>query len=314
MPGPPENPSIPVVIATRDRGGAIVGALRSILACRPAPRKIWVFDQSRDNRTAEAMAAFSGESRVRYLRSRTVGQSRAHNLAIARVQAELIAITDDDCEVPVDWLARIDAAFALDTRIAAVFGNVAAADHDSREGFVPAYSRTAPFLAKEPRDKWQLEGMGACMAIRRSVWESLGGFDEMLGPGAHYPAAGEGDFVLRALRAGWWIYETPDIHVVHHGFRSTVESRALLAGYARGTGAMMAKHIRCGSPDARRLLAQMAWRWIRRRRPEAVGLGSDFAGVTRLQNFTRGFLSGARAPLDRERWLYRDSHAAQEVE
>jgi GT2 family glycosyltransferase len=308
-----ERSSVPVVIATRDRGDAVVGALRSIFACRPSPSEVWVVDQSRDDRTARAVAGLDSNG-FRYLRSPTVGQSRAHNIAIAQLDAERVAITDDDCEVPVDWLARFDRAFALDPRIAVIFGNVAAADHDPREGFVPAYARATPFLAKGPRDKWRIDGMGACMGIRRAVWKDLGGFDEMLGPGARHPAAAEGDFVLRTLQAGWWVYETPDIEVVHHGFRSTVEARALLAGYARGTGAMMAKHIRCGSPDTRRLLARMAWRWIRRRRPEALRLGSDYAGGMRLRNFARGFLSGFRTPLDRERCLYRESDTSEEIE
>ena len=191
--------TIPVVIATRDRGDAVAVAVRSLLRCHPSPRGIWVVDQSRDERTAEAMAAL-GDPRLHYLRSRTVGQNRAQNLAIAGLDAELVAITDDDCEVPPDWLARFERAFALDPRVAMVFGNVRAAAHDERAGFVPSYARTSPFLAKTPIDKWRVEGMGACMAIRRAAWEALGGFDEMLGPGAPYPAAGESDLVFRALR------------------------------------------------------------------------------------------------------------------
>jgi GT2 family glycosyltransferase len=233
------------------------------------------------------------------------------NLAIAAVDAELVAITDDDCEVPRDWLVRFARAFALDPRVAIVFGNVRAAAHDARDGFVPAYARTEPFIAKKPLDKWQIEGLGACMAIRRAAWEALGGFDEMLGPGAPYPAAGEGDLVLRALRAGWWVYETPDIEVLHHGFRSRREGRDLVAGYARGTGAMMAKHIRCRSPGARRLLARMALRWLRRGRPEALHLGSNDAWTSRLGSFAAGFLAGARTPIDRERWLFEDTRASR---
>jgi hypothetical protein len=256
------------------------------------------------------MAAFAGDASVHYVRSTTVGQSRALNFVIAGLDAGLIAITDDDCEVPADWLARLERAFALDPRIAIVFGNVRAAAHDAREGFVPAYSRTEPFTARKPLDKWRIEGLGASMAIRRAAWEALGGFDEMLGAGALYPAGGEGDLVLRALRAGWWVHETPDIEVLHRGFRSRREGRALVAGYARGTGAMMAKHIRCRSPGARRLLARMAWRWLRRGRPEGLDLGTDGAWTSRLASFAGGFLAGVRAPIDRERWLFEDTRAS----
>lgn len=303
---PADDSSIPVVIATRDRGDAVVVAVQSLLLCHPSPRGIWVVDQSRDERTAEAMGALH-DARLHYVRSPTVGQNRAQNLAIAGLDSELVAITDDDCEVPPDWLARVERAFALDPRVAMVFGNVRAAAHDEHAGFVPSYARTSPFIAKKPIDKWRVEGMGACMAIRRAAWVALGGFDEMLGPGAPYPAAGESDLVFRALRAGWWVYETPDIEVLHHGFRSKGEGRKLVAGYARGTGAMMAKHIRCGSPGAPRLLARMAWRWIRRGRPEGLHLGNDYAWTSRLRSFAGGFVAGARTPIDRERGIYRET-------
>jgi GT2 family glycosyltransferase len=155
--------------------------------------------------------------------------------------------------------------------------------------------------------------MGACMAIRRSTWESLGGFDAMLGPGADFPAAGEGDFAYRALRAGWWIHDTPAIRVVHGGFRSAEEGRTLLEQYARGTGAMMAKHLRCRTPGAWRLLGRMASRWVLRRRPPGLQLGPVDVPLGRLGGFARGFARGAVAGIDRERCLYRDHTSTKEV-
>ena len=309
-----ESPSISVVVATRDRGELAASAVRSILACRPQARAVWIVDQSRDGRTADALAGLAADGSVRYLRSDTKGLSRAHNLAIARTDTDLVAITDDDCEVPGDWLDQIGRGFALDPRVGVVFGAVVAGEHDPAVGYVPAYSRDAPFLARSPRDKWRIEGMGACMAIRRSTWESLGGFDERLGPGADFPAAGEGDFAYRALRSGWWIYETPAIAVLHHGFRSTAEGRVLFVRYALGTGAMMIKHLRCGTPGSARLLGRMAWRWARGRRPPGLQLGSHDAPAGRLSGFARGFVAGAVARIDRERCLYLAGPVGQAIE
>jgi GT2 family glycosyltransferase len=191
---------------------------------------------------------------------------------------------------------------------------VVAGEHDRAAGYVPAYLRQAPFLARSPRDKWRIEGMGACMAIRRSTWESLGGFDERLGPGADFPAAGEGDFAYRALRSGWWIYDTPAIEVLHHGFRTADEGRVLLVRYAHGTGAMMIKHLRCRTPGSTRLLARMAYRWALRRRPPGLRLGSDDTPRGRLSGFARGFAAGAFARIDRERCLYRVDARTREVD
>ena len=309
----PEPSAISVVVATRDRGHLAASAVRSILTCSPPAREVWVVDQSRDGRTSDSIAILAADQRVRYLRSETEGLSRAHNLAIACTTSELVAITDDDCEVPADWLLRIAEGFAIDPHVGVVFGTVVAAGHDLAAGYIPAYTRDAPFVARRPQDKWRIEGMGACMAIRRSTWESLGGFDAMLGAGADFPAAGEGDFAYRALRAGWWIHDTPAIQIVHRGFRTNEEGRKLLEQYAQGTGAMMAKHMRCRTPGSWRFLWRMALRWVLRRRPPGLRLGPHDAPVDRLTGFARGFVGGALAGIDRERCMYRDHTPTREV-
>src|SRR5204862_288707 len=112
--------------------------------------------------------------------------------------------------------------------------------HDPATGFVPSYVRDEPFLARSLVDKAKIDGMGACMALRRRIWTELGGFDERFGAGGPFHAADEGEFALRALQAGWFVYETPAVSVLHRGFRGRTEAHALVHRYAYGTGAMMA--------------------------------------------------------------------------
>ena len=91
------------------------------------------------------------------------------------------------------------------------------------------------------------------MALRRELWQRLGGFDEMLGAGGCFGAGEEGDFALRALRGGYHVYETPEVVLTHLGFRTWEEGRRLIPNYWYGTGAMFAKKRRGprrGSRDA----------------------------------------------------------------
>jgi GT2 family glycosyltransferase len=294
-----DPPVIDVVIATRDRGATPVRAVESVLANRYPGFSVTIVDQSGDGSTEAALEPFLGDPRLRYRRSDTVGLARAQNLAIADLGAELVAVTDDDCEVPPDWLARVADGFAWGERVALVFGEVRAGPHDAEAGFVPAYLRAGPFLARDPGEKWGIDGIGACMGIRRAVWRELGGFDEGLGPGSVFLAGLEGDFALRALAAGWHVLETPGLWVVHHGFRSRHEGRGLVHCYAYGTGAMIAKHVRCRTPKVERLLAHMAWRWTRGSVHGAARLAGKRHRWLRLNAFVRGFLAGAAAPLDR---------------
>lgn len=295
------RPAITVVVATRDRSASVRRTVQTVLESRYPSFQVCVVDQSDDDLTTASLHPYMGDERIRYLRSSPPGLARAHNAAISEATTELIALTDDDCEVPSDWLEMVARAFELEPRIGVVFGNVHPAEHDSRAGLVPGYVREKPFLARSMRDKVHVDGTGACMALRRSVWERLGGFDERLGAGTGFPAANDGDFTVRALRAGHFVYETPTVSVTHDGFRSWDGARTLLCGYSYGTGAMLAKHVRCRTPQVPRLLGQLAWRWIQGRRHSAAKLGGNRFSVPRLASFVRGFTAGLAAPIDPHR-------------
>jgi len=293
--------SITTVICTRNRGSAVVQTVRTVLRSDYPHFEIVVVDQSSDERTREALLSFPETREVTYLRMPAPGLSAGRNRGIqAAPRSDYIALTDDDCEVSPTWLSSIVRAFDADPRIGVVFGNVLPAPHDRTTGFVPAYQRTEPFLARDMRQKHEVEGIGGCMGLRRSVWSALGGFDEMLGLGAPFPAGEEGDFTIRALLACHFVYETPAVHLVHHGFYTWQEGRSVVYRNWFGTGAMLSKHLRCGHWSVLPLLLRIGWRWAFARSRLAASLGMRSYTWLRLQAFLRGMLAGLRAPLNRE--------------
>jgi len=288
-----------VAIGTRNRGDSIVRTVRTILACDHPAWELRIVDQSDDERTAEALAPFLEHPRIRYRRSRTVGIATARNLAVAEAPSELIAITDDDCEMAADWLREVEAAFALDARIGLVFGNVLPGPHDTRAGFVPAYVQDEPALARGLRDKNRVEGAAASMAVRRSAWRALGGFDETLGPGAHLRSGEETDLTIRALRMAFFVYQTPRARVTHHGFYPWAQHRDVMDKYWYGTGAAFARNVAADPVGMARVLAGLAGRWATRLSPVASSLDARPHRLARLSAFARGFAAGlvtARRP------------------
>jgi hypothetical protein len=206
-------------------------------------------------------------------------------------------MTDDDCRVPSDWLRRTAGAFAHGDRIGIVFGNIVAAPHDRAKGFISAYQRKTRFVAAGIRDKPKVEGIGACMGVRRDVWVALKGFDEILGAGSRFKSADDTDFAIRALLSGYEICDTPEVHVVHHGFRTWSEGKVLIAGYLFGIGAMLAKHVRCRHWPVLHVVRALARRWMFER--PVVEFGFTPSRSLRLSGFVKGFIAGATAPIDR---------------
>jgi glycosyltransferase involved in cell wall biosynthesis len=294
----PPSPLVSIVVPTRNRGARIMKAVQTLLANDYHRFQVIVVDQSDNDVTTEALSPYREGPDVCYVRTATLGSSSARNVGIDAAEGEVIGLVDDDCEVPPNWVRELAKAFEIDSRIGLVFGNVQPGPHDSRGGFVPAYLRHQPYLAKTIRDKHRVEGMSACMGVRRSVWQALGGFDTVLGVGGPLQAGAEVDLTIRSLQAGYFVYETPSLTLVHHGFRDWKDGRLLIRRYWYGTGAVFAKHLKRDTRNTSRLLLRLAWRWAFGRSPVARSLGNRPHRMLRLVAFVRGFAAGVVTPID----------------
>ena len=293
---------ITAVVSTRNRGAAIVETVESILENDHVSFKLIVVDQSDDNATRDALAQFLDRPQFVYRRSATRGLSAGRNEGIAYGQTEIVALTDDDCFVPREWLRSLQQAVASDSRIGVVFGTVLAGEHDRTRGFIPAYSCSQPCVVTTIREKHRIEGIGACMAIRRSVWSALHGFDDSLGAGARFKSGEDLDFAIRALLAGYRLYATPAASVIHNGFRTWAQGRRLIIGYLFGIGATFAKLVRCGQWQVVFLAWQLAIRWTFA--GPVVDLGHKPPRLLRLWAFLNGFRTGMLSAVDSEKGLY----------
>jgi GT2 family glycosyltransferase len=180
---------------------------------------------------------------------------------VRHAQTTLVAFTDDDCTVTPGWLAALTEPFATVPRVALVFGNVLAGPHDPRTSFVVSYRRDGTQLVRSMRDKRRTEGIAGCMALRRSAWSQLAGFDEQLGTGSRFRSAEELDFVIRALQAGFFVYETDRASVSHHGARDHSTKERTGYDYLYGIGAVYGKHLKCRRGSVLIPLLGLAGRW-----------------------------------------------------
>jgi GT2 family glycosyltransferase len=311
LPGGASLPLISVVIATRNRGAAVIRAIESIVPGQGGVDgncfELIIVDQSNDDASEVAVAPYLCFPQIRYHKASSRGLGEARNVGMAIARSELVAFTDDDCTVRPHWFAELQRAFNVDSRISIVFGNVLEGYHDRAAGFITSYVRKGSYVARSLSQKHHVEGIGACMALRKSVWAALGGFDSLLGAGSRFRAAEELDFVMRALQAGHWVYETQRAEVVHNGFRPNERKSALAYDYCFGIGAVYAKHVKCLRWDVLPPVLRLAWRW-------AVGspvvhYGTPPPRIPRLRGFLEGVLAGLRTPVDRTAILFRQAGA-----
>jgi glycosyltransferase involved in cell wall biosynthesis len=298
------TPKIAVVVPTRNRPDHAEPCTKTILANPERDLELILIDQSDDDATERAVEPYRTDPRFRHVRTKTRGASNARNLGIAVSIAPVIAFTDDDCRVASDWIQRIEEIFARDAAADIVFGRVTIPRELAARGVGADF---------EPHEREYLEripaahvawGIGANMSVRRTLFDGVGTFDPLLGPGALFFAGEECDLMMRALARGRKVVNAAEVAVSHLGVREGDAASALWRGYGVAMGATFAKHVRMRTRTSVRLtlawLAHFGWRgftnFLLARRPSGLGL---------VAGMLRGFFQALVRPIDRAGGVYK---------
>ncbi len=292
-------PRIAVVVPTRDRPHELRPCLESILAGSEQDLEVWFIDQSATDDTARAFEPFRGDPRLHHVPSTTRGNCAARNEGTVRSTAPIVVHTDDDCRPRADWLAQHLAEFDADPALGVVCGQVRVPEELLRPGAQAAsfYPKEAVFEGRLP-PAWHW-GITANLALRRSVLEKVGPFDEVLGAGGRLRSGGDTDWIRRAT-AVTRVKHSPKPEVMHLGVRYDEDARQLVLRYDFGLGAALCKGVRTGDLRVLRqgasilgaLSVSVLSRAVTLRRP---------LGARRVVSILKGALAAARTPLSADR-------------
>lgn len=253
---PTPAPRVSVVVATYRRPAKAVECIASVLATGYPHLEVIAVDNAPDSGASDFLAAeFAAEPRVRILQEPVTGTSRARNRGIAAATGDIIAITDDDVVVDPWWIGALVRAFAGSAQVGCVTGAVlprslASAPQvwfEQLSGFAQSSSARTYRLdeAVAPTRLYPYTsgvfGAGNNMAVRASVLDRIGVFDERLGPGTPTHGAEDLDLLARVVLAGWHLTYEPAA-LVRHDHR--IDDAALahqLFTYGLGATAMLAK-------------------------------------------------------------------------
>ena len=212
--------------------------------------EIVVVDQS-DAEDAGLAGRATSDPRLRVVRDDGRGLSRARNVGLSHASTDWVVYVDDDCLVERDWAERLGAV------LASAPSEVAIVSGDTREGNLPLPDYVAASALRVDREHVLrgrrvhpgLVAFGVCFAVRRSVAERLGGWDERLGPGVpDFPAADDMDFNYRTLRDGGAALRTPQVRALHDQWRAPADLPGLFRGYLRAWSGFAMKQVRTGDP------------------------------------------------------------------
>jgi GT2 family glycosyltransferase len=302
------QPFVSAVTCTRNRPDKIGNAVESVLANTYPNFDLTIIDQSTNGETEAISRRVGGhDGRIRYLRMGKSGLSRAYNLAIASTTGSIIVFTDDDCLVPSDWIDKIVTAFQEHRDGALMYGQVLPAyPEDGGEALTPLLRIGKPERL-DRANGFRVFGMGANFAARRSLFERVGTFDEMLGGGAPLKSSQDFDLAYRAYRRNAAILLRPEVIVWHDGRREREDWPALLRAYGFGNGAFYSKHVRCRDPYAAWLAAKEFGK-VSAKIVARGALGRRPAEIDYLSGFLQGVLGGLKFSVDRTTSLYTEKN------
>lgn len=296
--------TVSVAVATRNRPDQIGPCLESICQNSADYLELVVIDQSDDDGSEKAAAHIPTTAKLRYVRTDTRGLSRARNLAVASTTGDVIAFTDDDCRVPGDWIRRLATVYEKEPRPDLVFGRVTIPKVGDGVAFGASFEphqRHMQGVMPDVRSTW---GIGANMSFRRSIFERIGPFDELLGPGAEFRAGDDVDFALRVLAAGGLITNAEEVTLHHLGVREGSEASKLVRGYLFATGAVYTKLMRLHTRGSAKLLTDTILMHVENSARNVVR-GVRPTGLGQLIALTQGAVASLRFGIDPAQGIYR---------
>lgn len=196
-----------IVVPVYNGGAQLERCLEALLASACQAYEIILVD---DCSTDGSAAAWSARGvRVLRLASRR-GPAAARNHGASRARGQVILFVDADVVVQRDTLARVIAFFREQPGVAALFGSYD--DAPAASNFVSQYKNLLHHFVHQRSSVQAATFWAGCGAIRRGVFQSLGGFDERK---YERPSIEDVELGYRLRRKGFAIVLDKELQVKH---------------------------------------------------------------------------------------------------
>ncbi len=188
------------------------------------------------------------------------GYGTASNRAVSSCSAEYVLLLNSDTEIRPgalrvlgDYLDRYERVGVVGPRLLNPEGTLQESCFPFPRPLFPLTKRfTRAHSPDRPRQvPWVV---GAALAIRRTAFQAVGGFDE-----SYHMYFEEVDLAYRLSMAGWETHFTPDAEVIHHIGASTRQRRIEMLLHTRVSGLAFFRRHHRGIPLAVGLAMEYAF-------------------------------------------------------
>lgn len=265
--------TVTVAVCTRERPGDLKMCLDALMRLPDDGQEYIVIDNA--PLTDATRSLVTSYPCVRYICEPQAGLDRARNRALREARHEIVAFCDDDAMPDVGWLRALLTGFS-DPLVVGVTGLTLPYELETaaQEWFERYGGFSKGFRRKTFDGAWTNPlhvghiGAGANMALRQSVIDTIGPFDEALDCGTPTRSGGDHDMFSRILQRGYRLVYEPQAISWHRHRRTWKELRNTLYGYGVGVYARLAKQLLLeGEPG----VLAIAWSWFRRKQlPEIL--------------------------------------------
>ncbi|MGH7845184.1 MAG: glycosyltransferase family 2 protein [Candidatus Binatia bacterium] len=256
-------PNATVAVCTRDRPEDLRRCLDALMCLPDDGQELLVIDNCPSTQATRRLV--EQYDRVRYVREDCPGLNIARNRALREAEQDILAFTDDDATPDPGWLRALIKNFA-DPLVLCVTGltmprelqTEAQQSFEHFIGFGAGFRRNVfDGVNHNPLEGW-IAGAGVNMALRRTILERVGPFDEALDAGTPTLSGGDNDIFSRILAAGYRIVYEPEALNWHRHRYSWTELRQQFYSYGVGGFAAWTRSLLV---DGKLGVLKQTWAW-----------------------------------------------------
>ena len=204
----PSEPSLKlsIVVPYHDNPGQLELCLGALAVHAAGHELILVDDASTDPRARE-IATRAATLHLRL--DKNSGPAGARNLGAKRASGDVLVFIDSDVVINAETIPRMQRVLAEEPGAAALFGSYD--DTPASQGFVTEYRNLLHHWTHQNGPREATTWWAGCGAIRRRVFEQVGGFDESF----RRPSIEDIELGMRIKAAGERILLVPEIQCKH---------------------------------------------------------------------------------------------------